>query len=573
MRVTLIPRIGVELIDVRVVEASTTARIFSARRMHLVVQALPLLRGDVIGTRLLIEQPHVELHRDETGRWSLAPSAGRPLAGPVQRDTPLSFVGRDRNVLVTDGRVTLTDSSGPTPRKVQFVTGLQAIIAEGIPGRTATVEVQGEIAGESDTATFGLEGTLIQTSLENAEQLAAASPYPLQFDGTVRVATLDVRQVAVWLGWGEVMEGWYGSVGFSGRVRLVPRVTGYDLIVPEWTANLRGISLRGDARLIGLNTETPVFSATMSSPPLPLRQWLNHIPERWIPAQILSLVGEHDAQGLLAVRTAALSGALNSPSPVDVAAELEISEGRFHLATQQSRVQGVTATMFYDHEGVRVVNVQGEYGPLHVSDGAIAITNIGTDPSVDAHFTGVVQVDGLIALARTFNAPYVESFFTGFEQTHGEIGPMAAEGPTLMDADVTISDTGFRTPTLPVPIYKLNGHLGYSLGIVRIDTLTGQVGPAQLKAWGSVTIAAGVAYQALHVQLTAEGADLAVLLPTTAGGNRPAIAGPLRCDATVSGPMPTPRIVGTLKLEEATLGIPAIVTKPKGAPRRLSSRV
>jgi hypothetical protein len=573
IRVTLLPRIGVELIDVRVLDASMTAPIFSARRMHLIVQALPLLRGDVIGTRLLIEQPQVELHRDEIGRWALATADG-PASQPAQTDSPLAFVARVRNVLLTDGRLTLTDYSGGRVRHIHLVTGLQAIITEGLPGRTATVQMQGEIAGESVSATMSLEGTLIQTRLGSGEQSAMASPYPVQFDGTVHIATLDLRQVGEWLGWGTVVEGWHGAVGFNGRLRLVPRAVGYDLIVPEWTADFQGVGLQGHARVIGLSTGTPVFSATFSSSPLPLRQWLDRIPERWVPPGLLAVVNEHEVEGLLTLRTAAVSGTMNAASAIDVAAELQISEGRFRSATQHPRAQGVSATVFYDRQGLRVIDLQGEYGPIHLSGGTMIVSNIGMDPSLDAHVTGVVQADGLIAMGRALHTPYIQSFFTGFEQAHGEIvvaahvtgSPMTADSLHIVDADFQIYDVGLRIPTMPMPIHKLNGRIGFSSGMVRIDTLTGLVGPAHLNVQGSVTIAAGAAYQSLHLELTAEGADLAPLLPRMAGVSRPHLAGPLRLDAITSGPVQMPRIIATLELKETMLGIPDIVTKPSGVP-------
>ena len=574
MRLTLVPRIGVELLDVRVLDASTTARLFTARRMHLVVQTFALLRGEVIGERLLIEQPHVELYRDETGRWSLAPPAGGPTSETEQMGNPLAFIARARNVLVTDGRLTLTDDSGGTARHAELITGLQAIMAEGVPGRTALVHIQGEIAGESAVTTMSLDGVLIQTRLEDPETLSPPQAYPVQFDGTVRIASLDLRQVGKWAGLGAVAEDWQGSVGFSGQFSLIPRATGYDLLVPEWAADLRGVLLQGNARMIGVSAETPLFFATVSSSPLPLRQWLDRIPKQWIPAGILAVVKEHDVDGLLTLRTAAFSGTMKAPSAVDVTAELQVSEGRFRSAMPHLRVQGVSATILYDRQELRVVDVEGEYGPVHLSDGTMVVTNIGMDPSLDAHLTGVVQADGLIALGRTLNAPYFESFFTGFEQAHGQIvvaahvagRPMMADSLSLVDADVSLYDVGLRIPTVSMPIHKLNGRLGYSSGTLRLDTVTGQVGPAQLEARGSVTMAAGAAYQALHVLLTAEGADLALLFPAVAGASRPKVAGPLRLEATMSGPMQTPRISGRLELEEAALGIPDIVTKPKGAP-------
>jgi hypothetical protein len=59
---------------------------------------------------------------------------------------------------------------------------------------------------------------------------------------------------------------------------------------------------------------------------------------------------------------------------------------------------------------------------------------------------------------------------------------------------------------------------------------------------------------------------LAPLLPRMGGVSRPHLAGPLRLDATISGPVQMPRIIATLELEETAIGIPDIVTKPKGAP-------
>jgi hypothetical protein len=127
--------------------------------------------------------------------------------------------------------------------------------------------------------------------------------------------------------------------------------------------------------------------------------------------------------------------------------------------------------------------------------------------------------------------------------------PMTAESLNLVDADFQIYDVGLRIPGMPMPIQKLNGRLGFSSGMFRIETLTGLVGPAHLDAQGSVTIAAGAAYQSLHVELTAEGADLMPLLPRMGAVSRPHLAGPLRLDATISGPVQMPRIIATLELE------------------------
>ncbi|MGH7229946.1 MAG: AsmA family protein, partial [Nitrospiraceae bacterium] len=574
MRVTVLPRIGVELTNVRMLDSSTTARIFSARRMELVLQALPLLRGQIVGKRLMIERPHLEFHRDEAGQWSLAPAARRPPPTQAQTENPLALFAVVRNVLLTDGRITLTDHSTPSLRNVQLVTALQAIVSEGLPGRTATVQMQGEISGEPKTAVFSMEGTLLQTRSTAPDEKTAASPYPLQFDGTVRVDRLDVRQVADWLGRGSALDGAHGSARFSGRVRLVPRSNGYDLIVPEWTADVRDVSLRGEARVAGLHTATTGFSATLSSSSLDLQRWLDHIPDQWKPARIQTTLAEREIDGFLAIRSATLSGTLNSESPLDVAVEIDVRDGRILPAPRHPPLQRVSATVVYARHELRVIDLQGDYGPIRLSRGEILITNVETDPMADARISGTVQADGMIGLAKALNAPYIESFPTGFEQAQGQIAvavhlagrPMTGERLNLLEADVTIHDVGFRNPTLPVPIHKINGRVSFSPGIVRIDTLNGRVGSAEVEAQGSVTITDGAAYHDLRIGITGDAGDLAPLLPANTAASRPELSGPIHLAATVSGPLQTPRIKGAMDLQETALGIPNIITKPGGAP-------
>ncbi|HJU03523.1 MAG TPA: AsmA family protein, partial [Nitrospiraceae bacterium] len=576
MRVTVFPRLGVELSDVRVLESSTTAPILSARRMEVVLQVLPLLRGQVIGSRVLIEQPHLHVYRDGAGHWALAPPA-RSSSPREQAENPLALFAVARNVLLTDGRVTGTDDSGPTPKKIQLVTSLQAVTSEEVAGRTAVVHVQGEIPNDSGSAIVGLDGYLIQTRAGDIEG-QPGTPGAIQFDGTIRMDRLDIGQLADWSGLRSTLDGWQGPTSVTGRVRLAPRALGYDFIVPEWTAHLRELSFQGEAKLTGMGTGATGFSATFSSSPLSLRRWFDHIPKDGQPEGARRALTERDVDGLITIRTATISGTLGKDAPMEVTAEIGIREGRFLPAAHQLPVEHVSATVFYDRQEIRMVDAQAEYGPIHFSRGGMVVTNVGQDPTIEAHVSSSAQAAGLLRLAQALDAPYLDTFVTGFEQAQGEVvasarfagRPLSAGSVALVEADVALHDVGLRTPTLPVPLHKVNGRLSFSSGIIRVDTLTGHIGPAQIHSQGTITMAADAAYQDLDIDIAAEAGELKSVLPATISDRRPELRGPIRLAAKVSGPLRAPRIRGAMELQETAVTIPDTVMKPGGTPASIA---
>src|SRR3982750_345207 len=76
-RLEVFPRIHLELSDVIIRDADPSYVFFQAKRLDLVLRAYSLLRQQVVGKRLVIEHPRVELRRNSEGRWNFLP-AGEP---------------------------------------------------------------------------------------------------------------------------------------------------------------------------------------------------------------------------------------------------------------------------------------------------------------------------------------------------------------------------------------------------------------------------------------------------------------------------------------------------------------
>ncbi|MES4785683.1 MAG: hypothetical protein C4294_07525, partial [Nitrospiraceae bacterium] len=66
-RLEIFPRLHLELSQVVIRDLDPSREFFRAQRVDLVLRAYSLLRQQVVGKQLLIEQPRLELRRNENG--------------------------------------------------------------------------------------------------------------------------------------------------------------------------------------------------------------------------------------------------------------------------------------------------------------------------------------------------------------------------------------------------------------------------------------------------------------------------------------------------------------------------
>ena len=71
VKFVIFPRIRAELTDVKVHDPETEQVVLTAKRVDLVLRLLPLLKKQVVGKRLLVEEPTLTLRRNEDGRWNI----------------------------------------------------------------------------------------------------------------------------------------------------------------------------------------------------------------------------------------------------------------------------------------------------------------------------------------------------------------------------------------------------------------------------------------------------------------------------------------------------------------------
>jgi uncharacterized protein involved in outer membrane biogenesis len=83
VRLVVFPSIRAELLDVAIHAPQSEQVVLTAKRVDLVLRLAPLLKKQVVGKRLLIEEPMLTLRRNEGGRWNIFDGEG------AQADTDL----------------------------------------------------------------------------------------------------------------------------------------------------------------------------------------------------------------------------------------------------------------------------------------------------------------------------------------------------------------------------------------------------------------------------------------------------------------------------------------------------
>jgi hypothetical protein len=333
VKFVIFPRIRVELSQVAIHDPNSDEVVLSAKRVDLVLRLLPLLRKHVVGKRLLVEEPVLTIHRNEAGHWNILD--GTDQAATDQRALDMmTQVFMIRQATVVNGSITVIDEARPDgSRKLKLERVEGGIL---IRPERAMAEVQLSVA---QTGQDGLSAVSLTGQIKRVERSAALTaeepavpgqvpaepsvPVPpttvVQFDGQMDAA--NVCRKTDFFGPRPVPEQLQGVVNLQSQVRIMPGLTGYDVVLSDMTARLNQLTLTGKANLAGLLTAQPTFAVTFNSSLVTLKELLNTIPAQWIHSQLPAVLAERQIDGK--VRWDATSPAPPPQGP-------GVGNGKFH---------------------------------------------------------------------------------------------------------------------------------------------------------------------------------------------------------------------------------------------------
>ena len=574
IKLVLFPRIRLELTQVAIHDRNSDDIVLSAKKLDLVLRLFPLLRKQVVGKRLLIEEPTLTLRRNRSGHWNLLDQVVQGGTADQDAMQTISQIFRIREATLVNGKLIIIDDARPDGTRSMTLESVEASLVIRAERGQAELHVSAGHAGGKGLSAISLAGTISAAQRQTlAIDESSASQSTLQFDGTFEAANLSLREVADFFGPRPVPEQLQGVVNVRSHVRAVPGVAGYDVVLSDLSANLEQMRLTGQASLSGLLTPQPTFALTFAAPPIQLSQLLTTVPAEWVHPRLPAIIQDGEIDGMVEIVSATVTGSSVAGPQLSLTGEFRVKQGQALIGGSHVPAKDLAAVVSVEAGRLRVSNLSGLYGTIQMNDSKALVSFLEEGPWLEMDITGAMSAADLLQfLSKTVKSEQLSRVLAASHDVEGNaaptfrlVGPLNQPGGvTFAGGEITLQRVSLTNPSLPERLTALQGRFVLSDGGTQFDQVTGHFGDLALQVSGGITGGSGSTFQDLLIRVTGDADHMARLLPSKA---IPAgvLDGLVNGAVVLTGPTLSPHIRGEVVLTESKVTLPGLVEKPTGA--------
>ncbi|MGH7182321.1 MAG: AsmA family protein, partial [Nitrospiraceae bacterium] len=574
IKLVLFPSIRLELTQVAIHDRNSDDVLLSAKKLDLVLRFLPLLRKQVVGKRLFLEEPTLTLRRNSSGHWNLLDQVAQ--GGSADQDTveTISRIFRIREATLVNGKVTIIDDARPDRTRSMMLESVDASLLIRAERGQADLKISGGQAGDKGLSIISLAGTIsaVQQQILASDD-SSASQTTLQFDGTLEAANLNLREVADFFGPSTIPAELQGAVNMRSHIRAVPGVAGYDVVLSDLSADLEQLRLAGQASLAGLLMPQPTFAVTLSASPVQLSRLFEVLPAEWVHPQLSVMIKDREIDGVVEMVSATVMGSVAAGPQWSMTGEFRVKEGHALIGDSHIPAKDLAAVVLVEAGRLRVSNLSGLYGMIHMDESKALVSFLEDGPWLETEIVGTITAAGLLEfLAKTVTSEQLSRVLTTSREVEGDadikfrmVGPLSQLGGlTFAGGEVTVQHGTLTNPLLPERLTALQGRFVLTEGGTQFDQVTGQMGDLALQISGGITGGSGSTFQDFLIRVTGDAGHMVKVLPSKAIAAG-VIEGVVNGAVVLTGPTLSPHIRGEVILTESKVTLPGLVEKPIGA--------
>ena len=165
VKFVVFPGIRVELSEVVIHDPQSAQVVLTAKRVDLVLRFFPLLKKQIVGKRLLIEEPKLTLRRNERGRWNILDGVNGQADTDQQTMALMARTFMVRQAKLLNGTITVMDAARPD--------GIRSITLEHVECNLTIHPEQGVAdvhVAMSHQGTHGVSRVSLDGAIKQAEQ-------------------------------------------------------------------------------------------------------------------------------------------------------------------------------------------------------------------------------------------------------------------------------------------------------------------------------------------------------------------------------------------------------------------
>ncbi|TKS63254.1 MAG: hypothetical protein EWM73_01610 [Nitrospira sp.] len=574
IKLVLFPRIRLELTQVAIHDRNSDDILLSAKKLDLVLRLLPLFRKQVVGKRLLIEEPTLTLRRDRSGHWNLLDQVVQGGSADHDAMQTISRIFRIREATLVNGKLIIIDDARPDGTRLMTWESVEAALVIRAERGQADLQVSTGQVGDKGLSAISLAGT-ISTAQRQTLVIddASGSSSTFQFDGTLEAANLNLREVADFFGPRPLPEQLQGTLNVHSHVRAVPGVAGYDVVLSDLSANLEQLRLAGQASLSGLLTPQPTFAFTFAAPPIQLSQFFSTVPAAWLHPQLPVVIKDREIDGIVEIVSATVTGSAAAGPQLSMTGEFRVKQGQALIGDRRVPAKDLAAVVLVETGRLRVSNLSGLYGTIHMNESKALVSFLEAGPWLEMDITGAMAAADLLQfLSKTVKSEQLSRLLAATHDVEGNAAPTfrmvgslnQPGGVTFAGGEITVQRVSLTHPSLPERLTELQGRFVLSDGGTLFDQVTGNFGDLALQVSGGITGGSGSTFQDFLIRIMGDADHMAKLLPSKAI-SAGVIEGVVNGAVVLTGPTVSPHIRGEVVLTESKVTLPGLVEKPIGA--------
>ncbi|MDH5252538.1 MAG: AsmA family protein, partial [Nitrospira sp.] len=202
VKLVIFPSIRVELSQVTIHDPHSDQIMLTAKRVDLVLRLLPLLRKQIAGKRLLIEEPTLTLRRNEAGHWNVSDGLSDQAETDQHTMAAMARMLMIREARLVNGAITVVDAARPDGVRSLKLEQVDVTLLIHPDRAVADLHVSATAFGAPGRAVVSLDGEVRQA--EQPVSLTGQTPMEpamlFQFDGHLDAVDLNIREAAEFFG-------------------------------------------------------------------------------------------------------------------------------------------------------------------------------------------------------------------------------------------------------------------------------------------------------------------------------------------------------------------------------------
>lgn len=571
----LFPRPRVELAQVTVYDSDSDQVLLTAKRVDLVVRMFPLLRKQIVGKRLLIEEPVLTLRRDEAGRWNVADGVNEQAEVDRRTMEAMFRMFSIQEASLANGTVTVIDAARDDGVRSITLEHVEAALLVHPEHEAAEVRLSIAQPEERGGGAVSLIGAIrrSETRAPLAEGGETTQVAPFQFDGRLDAVALGLREIADFLGPRPVPEQLQGTVALRGTAQVIPGVVGYDVLLSDMSVQLDDMTLSGKANVSGLMTAQPAFAVTFSSSPVSLSQLMQAVPAAWIDPQLPAVLQERRIDGRVQVMNATLTGATTEGMRLSITGEFDVQDAQGMVGQDRVLAKHVACRVLVEPGRIRASDITGLYGAMELADGKAMLSFLEAGPWLELEIIGRTSASHLMdVLETTVKAESWTRFLADVRDMEGVVeptfrlagSPAQPDGVRFTGGEIFARAVSFAHPTLPDRLTGLQGRFVLAGGAVRLEQVSGHLGETLIEVQGTVTGGESSRLEDFSIRASGPAADMTRVMGVVSSPG--SMEGRLVATATLTGAPSTPHLRGVVVFDQSKVAVPGLGDKPIGAP-------